>query len=78
MNAMEQLEDNTATFSPFVPLSQEERAVIDKATEIINANTLVPCTGCEYCTHGCPKNIAIPQYFAVYNSAARNTGGFSS
>lgn len=78
MNAMDQVLDNTAAFSPFVPLSQEEEAVVAKATEIINANTKIPCTGCEYCTHGCPKNIAIPQYFAVYNSAARNTGGFSS
>ena len=33
---------------------------------------------CEYCTHDCPKSIAIPKYFALYNSAVRAKGGFSS
>ena len=78
MNTMEQVLDNCRTFSDFKPLTEEENAVIDRVVDIINAQTAVPCTACEYCTHGCPKNIAIPQYFAVYNSAMRTTGSFSS
>ena len=46
-------------------------SIIKKVTEIINANTAVPCTACAYCTHDCPKNIAIPQYFSIYNEDMR-------
>lgn len=60
------------------PLSEEEKEIIRQVTNIINEKIAVPCTACEYCTHGCPKNIAIPQYFAIYNSIMRTTGGFSS
>ena len=78
MNSMEQVQDNCDTFSSFVPLNAEEDEIIRKVTDIINANTAVPCTSCAYCTHDCPKNIAIPQYFALYNSIMRTTGSFSS
>ena len=78
MNAMDQVEDNCAALGDFRPLSEEENAVIDEVRKIIQANTAIPCTACEYCTHGCPKRIAIPQYFALYNSMKRKTGSFSS
>ncbi|MBE6016454.1 MAG: aldo/keto reductase [Lachnospiraceae bacterium] len=78
MNSMEQVEDNCSVFADFEPLSEEEMAVIDKVREIIHSNTAIPCTACEYCTHGCPKNIAIPQYFSAYNSIMRTSGSFSS
>lgn len=78
MNSMEQVLDNAKTFRNFKPLTEEEAAVIGRVAKIIEANTAVACTGCAYCTHGCPKNIAIPQYFALLNSAARTTGSFSS
>ena len=78
MNTMEQVLDNTGTFQNFSPLDEGEYEVIRKVTEIINQQTAVPCTACEYCTHGCPRKIAIPQYFALYNSVMRTTGSFSS
>ena len=78
MNSVEQVLDNCGTFSPFKPLNEEENEIIRQVIDIINANTAVPCTACEYCTHGCPKKIAIPQYFAVYNSIMRTTGSYSS
>ena len=78
MNSMEQVEDNTNTFLHFEPITQEEQKIIDQVTAIIEKNTSIPCTACAYCTHGCPKNIAIPQYFALYNSISRTTGSFSS
>ena len=78
MNTMEQVLDNTGTFQNFRPLDEGEYEVIQKVSKIINSKTAVPCTACEYCTHGCPKKIAIPQYFALYNSVMRTSGSFSS
>ena len=78
MNDLEQVLDNCRTFRDFRPLTEEETAVVNEVRKIIEARTAVACTGCAYCTHGCPKNIAIPQYFALLNSIARTTGSFSS
>ena len=78
MNGMEQVQDNCSTLGEFVPLNEEEYAVIDAVRQIILKNTAIPCTACEYCMHGCPKKIAIPKYFALYNSMKQKTGSFSS
>lgn len=55
----------------FKPLTKEETELCFKVAEIINAQIAVPCTGCEYCAKGCPQNIAIPQYFSLYNELMR-------
>ena len=75
MSNMAQLTDNMAHFSPLVPLSDREHAAILRATALINGNTAIPCTGCAYCVDGCPKKIAIPEYFAVYNEDMRELEG---
>ncbi|MBQ0078411.1 MAG: 4Fe-4S dicluster domain-containing protein, partial [Eubacterium sp.] len=68
---IEQMEDNLSFMSDFKPLTEEEKKACFKVAEIINAQTAVPCTGCSYCTEGCPKKIAIPQYFSLYNEDMR-------
>lgn len=78
MNSMEQIEDNTKTFLNFEQITDSEMETIEQVKVIIEKNTPIPCTGCAYCTHGCPKNIAIPQYFALFNNISRTTGSFSS
>ncbi len=71
MNRMEHLQDNVSYMKDFKKLNAKEHEIIAQVTEIINANTAVPCTACRYCVDGCPRKIAIPDYFALYNSAKR-------
>ncbi len=67
MSNMEQMEDNTGFMENFVPLNEEEGEIVRKAEAIIKESVAIACTGCSYCTEGCPMKIAIPRYFALYN-----------
>jgi predicted aldo/keto reductase-like oxidoreductase len=68
MSNLSQLEDNISYMIDFKPITKGEQEVINKATLVINAADLIACTSCKYCVEGCPMNIAIPDYFALFNT----------
>ena len=71
MSNMEQLMDNISYMKEFVPMNAEETELVHKAAEMIKDSIAIPCTGCSYCTEGCPMQIAIPDLFRVYNKSKR-------
>ena len=71
MSNLEQMQDNLSYMDDLRPLTEEEKALCHKAAELINGQIAIPCTGCSYCTEGCPMKIAIPQYFSLYNDNMR-------
>ncbi len=68
MSNLEQVDDNTSFMRDLVPLNDEEKRRIWQAVAIINGAIEIPCTGCSYCVDGCPMQIPIPSYFALYNA----------
>ena len=67
MTYMEHLEDNLRSFSPLIPLTEEEQHWLE--TEVANlyhSYPTIPCNDCKYCMP-CPYGIDIPGIFVHYN-----------
>lgn len=69
MSAPEQLEDNLATFSEFVPFNEEEESALERAVDLVRSRVKNGCTGCAYCMP-CPFGVDIPGNFALWNDLA--------
>lgn len=68
MSNLAQMQDNLSVMDQFHPLDDTELKAIAKVQEIFKSKNLIPCTACRYCTDGCPKQISIPDLFAVMNT----------
>lgn len=77
MSTLEQMRDNLSYMENFRPLNNEELSVIKETQEVLASIPQIPCTDCQYCVKGCPKNITIPgtlravNDYLVYNDLAR-------
>ena len=69
MGNMDMMNDNLSYMTNFKPLDEKELAAVFKVAAVIKSKNLIPCTGCSYCTDGCPANIAIPKLFACMNES---------
>ena len=66
MTYMEHLQDNVGTYSPLVPLSEDELAFLEETAELIQKYPTVPCNDCKYCMP-CPYGIDMPAILLHYN-----------
>ena len=61
-----QMRENLKTFSPFKPLAEAERRVLEEALALYRKSGAVPCTACRYCAP-CPVGVDIPRNIALHN-----------
>ncbi len=66
MTYMEHLQDNLRSFSPLIPLTDEELDYLEGAAKQIIKYPLIPCNDCKYCMP-CPYGLDIPGIFVHYN-----------
>ena len=69
MSNLEQMQDNVSYMKDFQPLNEDELNILWQVRDLLKSWYAIPCTSCRYCveTNTCPKNLAIPNYFSLYN-----------
>lgn len=66
MTYMEHLQDNLRTYSPLVPLADDDLEYLESTAQMMLAYPLVPCNDCNYCMP-CPYGLNIPAILVHYN-----------
>ena len=75
MGNLEQLSQNTATFSEEKPLNDSEmQTLVGIADKMMSAKNTLPCTACRYCTSHCPIKLDIPKIIQQYNEFTYSGG----
>ncbi len=76
MSDISQLKENIKVFSKERTLSFEDIFALREIAERMTSENTVPCTGCNYCTKHCQKNLDIPKLIELYNEHTFSGGGF--
>lgn len=71
MSTIGQMEDNLSFMTDFKPLCNDEFKALEEVVKIIESYDIIQCTGCSYCTEGCPSKIPIPSIFNIVNNSRR-------
>ncbi len=71
MSSEEQMRDNLNTFTPFEPMTEGEKALVQEVKAALFDVPQIGCTACRYCTDGCPMKISIPDVFRAVNTMTR-------
>ena len=66
MTYMEHLKDNLLSYSPLVPLTDEEKEFLYDTADLMAQYPTIPCNDCKYCMP-CPYGIDIPSILLHYN-----------
>lgn len=66
MTYMEHLQDNLRTYSPLVPLTEDDKTFLEETAQLMLKYPTIPCNDCKYCMP-CPYGIDIPSILIHYN-----------
>ena len=66
MTYMEHLQDNIRTYSPLVPLTDDDKEYLEETAQLMMQYPTIPCNDCKYCMP-CPYGIDIPAILVHYN-----------
>ena len=66
MTYMEHLQDNVSSYSPLVPLSENDLNFLEETAILMQEYPTIPCNDCKYCMP-CPYGIDIPAILLHYN-----------
>ena len=66
MTYMEHLQDNLRTYSPLIPLNQDELDFLEETAQAMLRYPTIPCNDCQYCMP-CPYGLDIPGVLLHFN-----------
>ncbi len=75
MTYMEHLQDNLLTYSPLIPLNEQDYVFLEETAQLMLQYPTIPCNDCKYCMP-CPYGIDIPGVLLHYNKCV-NEGNVS-
>ena len=76
MTFMEHLDENIRTYSPLVPLSEDDLEFLEETAILMKRYPTIPCNDCKYCMP-CPYGIDIPAVLLHYNKCV-NEGNIAA